>query len=246
MKYIFGNWKMYLDFDESNILAHALLREKFDAEKVNLAIFPSTLAIREVIMGMEGSVFSVGSQNVSWVAKGGYTGAVSAQMFQDIGCEYALVGHSERRHIFGETDEDVKKKLQACLEIGLTPVLCVGETKEEKANGERNNCLQKQLNVLEGLDLENKDIIIAYEPVWAIGTGDACDSGEAEQVHYWIKNELKQYTDKIIPVIYGGSAKAENVVSYLSLPAIDGVLVGAASTKLETFVPLIKKVEEMA
>ena len=248
MKYVFGNWKMYLDFDESNILAHALLQEKFNVEKINLAIFPSTLAIREIIMGMEGSVFAVGSQNVSWVSKGGYTGAVSAQMFQDIGCEYALVGHSERRHIFGETDEDVKKKLQACLEIGLTPVLCIGETKEEKNSGERDIVLGRQLSVLSGLDLKDKEILVAYEPVWAIskaGVGESCGSIEANDVQSWIKNELKKYTNEIIPVIYGGSAKAENVVSYLSLPAIDGVLVGAASTKLETFVPLIRKVEEM-
>lgn len=245
MNYIFGNWKMYLDFDESNILARALLLEKFNNEKIKLAVFPSTLAVREVIMGLEGSVFSVGSQNVSWVDKGGYTGAVSAQMFKDVGCEYALVGHSERRHIFGETNEDIKKKLQVCLEIGLTPVLCIGETKEEKSNGERNICLQEQLNVLEGLNLKDKEIIIAYEPVWAVGTGNACDPTEAEEVHYWIKNELKKYTDKNIILLYGGSVKVDNVVSYVSLSNIDGVLVGGASTKLETFISLIKKVEEM-
>lgn len=245
MKYIFGNWKMYLDFDESNILANALLQEKFVDEKVKLAIFPSSLALREVFMAMEGSVFSVGAQNVSWVSKGGYTGAISAQMFQDVGCEYTLVGHSERRHIFGETDDDVKKKLQACLEIGLTPVLCIGETKEEKFAGERNNVLKTQLAVLADLDLTDKEILIAYEPVWAIGTGDACDPIEAEEIHHWIKEELKQYTNQEMPLLYGGSVKAENVISYVSLPNVDGVLVGGASSKLETFVPLIKKVEEI-
>lgn len=245
MKYVFGNWKMYLDFDESNILANALLQEKFDSEKVNLAIFPTALALREVFMAMEGSVFSVGAQNVSWVPKGGYTGAISAQMFQEVGCDYALVGHSERRHIFGETDEDVKKKLQACLEVGLTPVLCIGETKEEKNAGERNNVLKTQLAVLADLNLEDREIIIAYEPVWAIGTGDACDPIEAEEVHHWIKEEIKQYFSQEIPLLYGGSVKAENVVSYVSLPDVDGVLVGGASSKLETFVPLIKKVEEI-
>lgn len=245
MKYIFGNWKMYLDFDESNILANALLQEKFDENNLKLAIFPSALAIREVIMAMENSVFSVGAQNVSWVEKGGYTGAISAQMFLNVGSEYALVGHSERRHIFGETDEDVRKKLQACLEIGLTPVLCIGEKKEEKDSGLRNTCLQRQLAVLAGLDLKNKEILIAYEPVWAIGTGNACDPVEAEQVHHWIKEELKKYSDQEIPILYGGSVKAENVISYVSLPAIDGVLVGGASAKFETFVSIIKKVEEI-
>ena len=112
MKYVFGNWKMYLDFDESNILINGLLQEKFDSEKVGLAVFPSTLALREVTMSAKDTEFAVGAQNVAWVPKGAYTGAVSAQMFSDVGCHYALVGHSERRHVFGETNDDVRKKIE--------------------------------------------------------------------------------------------------------------------------------------
>jgi len=246
MKYIFANWKMYLDFDESNILANGLLQENLDNQDINLAVFPSTLAVREVSLALQESNLAVGAQNVSWVPKGGYTGAVSALMFKDIGCQYALVGHSERRHVFGETDEDVRKKLEACLEVGLIPVLCIGETKEEKAEGKRDYRLKKQLmKALEGLELNGGKIIIAYEPVWAIGTGDSCDPVEAEEVHKWLRQEIAQYLDKEVPILYGGSVKAENVVSYVSLDSIDGVLVGGASTKVDTFVPLIKAVENI-
>ena len=242
--YIFANWKMYLDFDESNILINGLLQNKFDTEKVNLAVFPSALALREVAMSVDNTEFSVGAQNVTWISKGAYTGAVSAQMFRDVGCQYALVGHSERRHIFGETNNDVRKKIEACLENNLIPVVCIGETAEDLEAGKRDYRLKKQLmKAFENLELIGGRVMVAYEPVWAIGTGKACDPITAEEVHTWIKKELKQYFDDDIPVLYGGSVKAENVVSYVSLDVIDGVLVGGASAKLDSFVKLIRAVE---
>jgi triosephosphate isomerase (TIM) len=245
MKYVFANWKMYLDFDESNILANALLQEKFNESKVNLAVFPSTLSVREVSMAMKDSNLSTGAQNVNCVPKGAYTGAVSAQMFANIGCGYALVGHSERRYIFGETNDDVRKKLEACLDAGIVPVVCIGETEEDRKEGKRQYRLKKQLmKAFDGLDLGDKEMIVAYEPVWAIGTGNACDPDDADDVHGWIKLELKNYFDNDIPVLYGGSVKAENVVSYVSRDTVDGVLVGGAAAKLETFLPLIRAVEK--
>ena len=246
MKHIFANWKMYLDFDESNILANALLQEKFDESKVNLVVFPSLLALREISMTMDGSTFDVGSQNISWVPKGAYTGEVSAPMVSDVGCRYSLVGHSERRHIFGDTNEDVRKKLEACLDAGLIPVLCIGETEEDKKEDKRQYRLKKQLmKAFEGLDLNDKEVIVAYEPVWAIGTGNACNPDDADDVHGWIKLELKKYFDKEVPVLYGGSVKAENVVSYVSRDTVDGVLVGGASAKLDSFTSLVHKVENI-
>lgn len=246
MKYIFANWKMYLDFDESNILINGLLQEKFDVEKVNLAVFPSTLALREVVMATENSEFSVGAQNVSWVPKGAYTGAVSAQMFSDVGCRYSLVGHSERRYIFGETNEDVRKKIEACLNANLIPVVCIGETAEDLELGKRDYRLKKQLmKAFDGLELDGGKVIVAYEPVWAIGTGKPCSPIDAQNTHDLIKLELKQYFDGNIPVLYGGSVNEKNVVSYVERDAIDGVLVGGASAKLDTFVALIKAVEDI-
>ncbi len=244
MKYVFGNWKMYLDFDESNLLINGLLNESFDSDKVSLAVFPSTLALREVSLAANGSDIAVGAQNVSWTPKGAYTGAVSAHMFKDVGCEYALVGHSERRHVFGETDNDVRKKIEACFDTGLIPVVCIGETKEEKEEGKRDYRLKKQLmKAFEGLELGGNKLMVAYEPVWAIGTGDPCNPADADSIHGWIKEEMKQYFDKDVPVLYGGSVKDENVVSYVSLDTVDGVLVGGASSGLDTFVSLIRKVE---
>jgi len=235
---------MYLDFDESNILINGLLQEKFDYEKVNLAIFPSTLAIREVSMSVEDTELDIGAQNVAWVPKGAYTGAVSAQMFKDVGCQYALVGHSERRHVFAETNDDVRKKIEVCLDANLIPVVCIGETEEDLEAGKRDYRLKKQLmKAFENLELNGGKVMVAYEPVWAIGTGKACDPDTAQEVHTWIKAELKQYFETDITVLYGGSVKAENVVSYVSLDAIDGVLVGGASAKLDSFIALIRAVE---
>lgn len=244
MQHIFANWKMYLDFDESVSLAQGLAKENFDTNKVNLAVFPSSLALKQVMTEFAGSSFAVGPQNISWTPKGAYTGAVSALMYKDIGCRYALVGHSERRYIFGESNDDVRKKLEACLDADLIPVLCIGETEQDKKDGKTQYRLKKQLmKALEGLDLGGKELIVAYEPVWAIGTGNPCNPVDADDIQGWLKQELKQYTEAEAPVLYGGSVDAENVVSYVSLETVDGVLVGGASSKLEGFVELIRNVE---
>ncbi len=244
--YIFANWKMYLDFDESNILINGLLQNKFDTEKVNLTVFPSALALREVSMAAEDTEFDVGAQDVAWVEKGAYTGAVSAQMFADVGCAYALVGHSERRYIFGETNDSVRKKIEACLASNLIPVVCIGETEEDLKDGKRDYRLKKQLmKAFENLELNGGKVIVAYEPVWAIGTGNACNPDDAQSVHNLIKLELKQYFENDVPVLYGGSVNSENVVSYVEREAVDGVLVGGASAKLDSFISLIKEVEKI-
>ncbi len=246
MKHIFANWKMYLDYDESNILINGLLQNNFDTEKVNLVIFPSTLALHEVALTVKDTEFSVGTQNVAWVEKGAYTGAVSAQMFAGVGCRYALVGHSERRYIYNETNEDVRKKIEACLNANLTPVVCIGETKEDLEEGKREYRLKKQLmKAFENLELNGGRVMVAYEPVWAIGTGNACNPDDADSIHNLIKLELKQYFDGDVPVLYGGSVNTENVVSYVSREAIDGVLVGGASAKLDSFLSLIRGVESL-
>ena len=197
-------------------------------------------------MAVENTEFAVGAQDVAWVDKGAYTGAVSAQMFADVGCNYALVGHSERRHIFGETNDDVRKKIEACLTANLIPVVCIGETEVDLQENKRDYRLKKQLlKAFENLELNGGKVVVAYEPVWAIGTGKACNPVDAESIHSWIKLELKQYFDHEIPVLYGGSVNAQNVVSYVEQEDIDGVLVGGASTKLDIFFDVIKAVENL-
>jgi len=224
-------------------LAQALVEESFNKEKNEVAIFPSTLAAREVIMCLNGSRIAAGAQDVAWVSKGAYTGAVSAHMFKSAGCKYALVGHSERRYVFNESDDDVRKKIEACLDAGLIPVVCVGETQEDLNENKREYRLKKQLmKAFEGLQINGGKVMVAYEPVWAIGSGKPCGPDEADSVHGWIKLEVKQYLGQDIPVLYGGSVNPENVVSYAARDVIDGVLVGGASTKLESFVKLINYV----
>lgn len=248
MKYIFANWKMYLNYQESVDLAEKLAAEEFSGNN-KIAIFPTNLALKNVEGVLSDSVIAVGAQNVSWAPKGAYTGAVSALMFKEAGCKYALVGHSERRYVFGENNEAVRKKIEACLDVGLTPVVCVGETAEDKQENKREYRLKRQLmEAFQNLDLHGQEIIVAYEPVWAIskaGVGEACSPEEADDVIGFIKLELKQYLDQTVPVIYGGSANAENVVSLLSQEMIDGVLPGNASTKFETFVPMIRAAEKL-
>ena len=242
MTHIFANWKMYLNFSESMILANQIATISYDTEKIHLGLFPSALAFTEVEKLYRDSAVTVGAQNVAWTPKGAYTGAVSAHMFRDAGATYALVGHSERRHIFGETNEDVKKKFDACLDVGLTPVLCIGETKEDLDAGKREYRLKKQLmSVLEGVS-KDVEFFVAYEPVWAIGTGNACDHLQAAEIHDFIKQELNTYTVRSIPVLYGGSVNHENVVSYLPHQSIDGFLVGSASAEREHLISLLNAV----
>ncbi|NCO05080.1 MAG: triose-phosphate isomerase [Candidatus Magasanikbacteria bacterium] len=239
MNYIFANWKMYLDFDETMILAHQIIPKVAALNNTTVAIFPNTLAISEMIKATQDTNIAIGAQTINWVEKGAYTGAVSAHLVKEIGCQYALVGHSERRYIFGETNEDIRKKIAACLDEGITPVLCVGETQEDKDNGKEEYRIKKQLKkALEGLEI-TKECIIAYEPVWAVGTGNECDPELAEEKSRMIRTEVAQYTKAPVRVLYGGSVDASNVVSYIVRSHIDGVLIGSASAKEKTCTNII-------
>lgn len=239
MKYFFANWKMYLSVQESIDLAQACVSVEYPQDALTIALFPTALAYPHVSHVTRESTLALGAQNVAWVPKGAYTGAVSAEMYAEIGAQYALVGHSERRHIFGETNDAVKKKFDACLAVGITPVLCIGETQEDLDAGKRMYRLKKQLlSVLEGVSA-NVSFVVAYEPVWSIGTGNACDHLQAAEIHDSIKNELHTYTDQDIPVLYGGSVNSQNVVSYVMHESIDGVLVGSASVDADGFATIV-------
>ena len=243
MKYFFANWKMYLNVAESLALAEDISKLPLPSS-VQGVIFPTSLAFTGVQKKLENTTWTVGSQDTAFTSRGAYTGAVSAQMFKEAGARYALVGHSERRHIFGDSDNDVRKKIESCLEIGLTPVLCIGETKEDKANNKRQYRLKKQLfTAFDNLALNGGSIIVAYEPVWAIsqaGKGEACAPADAEDIQGWIKLELREYTDQAISVLYGGSVNPENVASYLALNSVDGLLIGSASTTHDSFRSLLE------
>lgn len=243
MKYFFANWKMYLDFDETMILTNQLLSEIHATDvykSLSVAFFPNTIAISEVIKACQDTEIAVGAQTVNWVPKGAYTGAVSAQLFSQLGCSYALLGHSERRYIFGENNDDIRKKIEACIDANITPVICIGETISDVENGKEEYRIKKQLmKALDGLNISS--CIVAYEPVWAIGTGKNCDANQAGDRIAMIKQEILQYTAHTVPVLYGGSVDEHNVLSYTQQEIIDGVLVGKSSTTYDSCIGIIKQ-----
>lgn len=237
--HLFANWKMYLDYDESNILANAFANEfKKRPKEIELAVFPNALSLYPVAQVLADVGIGVGGQNAYWVDKGGYTGEISLQMFKNAGCNYQLIGHSERRHVFHETNHDVRQKMEAALTVGLTPVVCVGETIEERRANKADEVVEIQLRaVFDNLAVgKNQEIFIAYEPVWAIGTGEACDAAEAERMH----GKIQEIAAALLPgaslkILYGGSVRGDNVNQYLSKNNTDGVLIGNASAKMESF-----------
>ncbi len=174
---------------------------------------------------LHGSVVKLGAQNVHWQEAGAYTGEISAPMLLELGVRYVIIGHSERRQYFGETDETVNLRLKAAQKHGLTPILCVGETKEQRAAGETESHIFRQLEQ-DLVDVDQNNLVIAYEPIWAIGTGDTCESVEANRVIGLIRSKL---TNQNVTIQYGGSVKPDNIDEIMAQPEIDGALVGGAS-----------------
>ncbi|MCX6779439.1 MAG: triose-phosphate isomerase [Candidatus Magasanikbacteria bacterium] len=238
-KIIVANWKMVVKKEQLVSLVEVVGQ----ADKTNLevALCPSFVHLTEVASLINNKNIGLGAQNCFWVEHGAYTGEVSAWDLKDEGCQYVLVGHSERRKYFSESDEIINKKLLAVLEVGLTPILCVGETKEEKDAGHTLERVREQLQKdLVNVILKDSRIIIAYEPVWAIGTGDFCKPNDAEEVQSMIKEEFTKITGVAeVAVLYGGSVDDKNVAEFLKQNSIDGVLVGGASTKVEVLGKLL-------
>lgn len=184
---------------------------------------------------LHGSRIKVGAQNVHWEETGAFTGEVSAPMLTEIGVRYVVIGHSERRQYFGETDETVNLRLKAAQSHGLTPILCVGESKAQRDAGETEKIISQQLEK-DLVDVDQANLVIAYEPIWAIGTGDTCESGEANRVIGLIRSQL---TNKDVSIQYGGSVKPGNVDEIMAQPEIDGALVGGASLEPESFARIV-------
>ena len=180
---------------------------------------------------LHGSRVKIGAQNIHWADEGAFTGEISGDMLKEVGVRYAIVGHSERRQYFGETDETVNKRLLAAQSNGIIPILCVGETKEQRDAGETEDIISKQL-AQDLVDVDQTDLVVAYEPIWAIGTGDTCESAEANRVVGAIR---KQLTHQDVPIQYGGSVKPSNIDEIMAQSEIDGVLVGGASLKPDSF-----------
>jgi triosephosphate isomerase (TIM) len=184
---------------------------------------------------LHNSRVQLGAQNVHWENEGAYTGEISGPMLTEIGIRYVIVGHSERRQYFGETDETVNKRLLAAQRHGLTPILCVGETKQQRDAGETESHISSQLSQ-DLVDVDQENLIIAYEPIWAIGTGDTCEESEANRVIGLIRSQLKVSN---VPIQYGGSVKPNNIDAIMAQPEIDGVLVGGASLEPASFARIV-------
>lgn len=240
---IFANFKAYLDFADTNILVSQLLQSDVVAHTTaEVALFPSTLAFTEVEKSLRGTAIGVGAQHIMAFDGGAATGEMNAEQIAAAGARYVLIGHSERRHQMGESDEQIAAQLNSAIAAGLIPVLCVGETAVELEAGNAQRRVAEQLASVSELPAES-EYLIAYEPVWAItgsGSGKICDPAAAQEMHAHIKGIVGESAT----VLYGGSVKPENIVSYTSLPSIDGVLVGSASTTLESFEALITATTE--
>lgn len=245
--FIAGNWKMHKSVDE----ALSLVRElrglvSMVRDRVEIAVAPPFTALHAVKKALEGSNICVAAQNCHFEASGAFTGEVSAGMLAEVGCQYVLVGHSERRQFFGETDETVNKRVQALVKVGLLPIICVGETLPERDAGKTLETVSRQLKgALQGFSAkEASSFVLAYEPVWAIGTGKTATSAQAQEVHAHLRKELETLLGKdaaqAIRIQYGGSVKPENAAELLAQPDVDGALVGGASLKAADFAAIVK------
>jgi len=242
--FIAGNWKMYLDRTTIADLGAALKDQALTLPQVEVGVFPPYPYISEVVQATEGAL-AVGGQDIYFEKEGAFTGQVSAAMLKDVGATYALIGHSERRHVFGETSADTARKVTAALEHGLKPVLCVGELLSEREAGRTNEVVKEQIEIgLKGRSADElADLVIAYEPVWAIGTGVTATTEQAGEVHAEIRRMLTgmyspEFAQKV-RILYGGSVKPGNVDELMAVPEIDGVLVGGASLKAESFIRIV-------
>ena len=229
---IAGNWKMHKTQAESREFLQGFLPLlKEESEQRELVLCAPFTALTTLSTNLHGSRVRVGAQNIHWEDIGAYTGEISGLMLSEIGVRYVVVGHSERRQYFGETDETVNKRLQAAQRHGLQPILCVGETKQQRDAGETEALIFSQLEK-DLVDVDQENLVIAYEPIWAIGTGETCASDEANRVIGLIRSKLK---NPDVSIQYGGSVKPGNIDEIMAQPEIDGALVGGASLQPESF-----------
>ena len=243
---IAGNWKMNGLIKDSRDLAQGLAREIGRDDGPEVVVCPPFLALAAVREALGEGRIRLGAQDLHWESKGAYTGEISPPMLKDVGCTHAIIGHSERRHIMGETHEMVNKKVKAALAAGLTPIVCVGELLEERNMGVTREVIERQ--VTKGLDGLSADdwarLVVAYEPVWAIGTGKTATPRQASEVHHYVRKLAAQKAGPAVGenlrILYGGSVTPENVKELMAEEDIDGALVGGASLKVESFVKIVR------
>ncbi len=248
--FIAGNWKMNLNRAEAVALAKAVAEQSAGVADADLAVCPPSVYLEAVGKALQGSKVGLGAQNMYHEASGAFTGEISAAMLVDLGCRYVILGHSERRHVLGETDADINRKVIAALKAGLTPIVCVGELLSEREAGQTSAVIRRQFDgSLAGVSAADlAKIVIAYEPVWAIGTGKVATPEQAEEVHLDLRKIMtERYNAGLaqqVRIQYGGSVKPNNAAELLSQPDIDGALVGGASLKADDFFGIVAGVRK--
>jgi triosephosphate isomerase len=240
-----GNWKMQGTRAEAEALLSALKSQVADADDREVVVAPPFTALETAARTLAGSSIRLAAQNLHWEPQGAFTGEVSGSMLQELGCQYVIVGHSERRQYFGETDEIVARKVQAAQRDGLLPIVCVGETLEERERGETLTVITRQIRS----GLQDQDaaalsaVVVAYEPIWAIGTGRTATPDQAQEVHAAMRTTLSELADSAtadaVRLLYGGSVKPDNVDGLMAQTDIDGALVGGASLQADSFARIV-------
>lgn len=247
--FLAGNWKMNTNSATSVSLAAGLARELAGVESVDIAVCPPFVYLQAVSAALTDSNIALGAQDVFYKGNGAFTGEISCEMLKDCGCTYVILGHSERRHVIGETDELIHRKMAAAIESGLKPIFCVGELLEERDGGKTLEVVDGQVRKgFNGLSAEQAaTVTIAYEPVWAIGTGRNATPDQAQEVHAMIRGLIKELYGadlaEAMRIQYGGSAKPGNTAELMAQPDVDGLLVGGASLKVEDFAAMVKAVQ---
>jgi len=236
---------MYKTNPEAVQAARAIKGLTADEDRVDIMIAPTNTALAAVADAIKGTPVALGAQNVHWESEGAYTGEVSAQMLTSVGCSHVIIGHSERRQYFGETDETVNRKIRAAVAAGLVPVMCIGENETQREQGLTFSILDKQIqNGLKDLLLNDlSSLVLAYEPVWAIGTGKTATTQQAQEVHahlrHWFGQAFGEDFSLKLRILYGGSVKPANIKDLMAMPDVDGALVGGASLDPESFSRLV-------
>jgi len=243
--FVAGNWKMHLDIAEGVALVRELRASLEGVKGVRVAVAPPFTAVHAVAQALAGSAIEVAGQDVHWETQGAFTGEVSAGMLRDAGASCVIIGHSERRQFFGETDETVGRRTRAALAAGLTPIVCVGESLADREAERTLQVVGTQVkDGLRGLSADElAKLVIAYEPVWAIGTGRTATAAQAQEVHAAIRGMLRDIGGDVadsVPLQYGGSVKPDNAAELLSQPDVDGALVGGASLKASSFAAIVR------
>ena len=246
LPFIAGNWKMNKTVEEALFLVRELKGSLKEVKEVEVAVAPPFTALYPISQELKGSSIHLASQNLLWEEKGAFTGEISAGMLKECGCHYAIIGHSERRQYFSETDDTVNRRIKAAFNHGLKVIFCIGETLQEREGKKTFSVVERQLEGgFKGIgEKEMEQIVLAYEPVWAIGTGKTATPEQAEEVHRFIRQKLERlYSKRVsesVRIQYGGSVTPENIKGLMDQEDIDGALVGGASLKAESFARIVR------